>query len=213
MSPSPKFESFSLYSQLFWSYRLLWEKCTEWPPNDLKQVQGQMYAIYVLPVSMIPKFHTISLYGQPFFRNMSFWDKCACWPQNDIEPYKVKLPYISITTPPGSQISLHFALGPAVFELQPFFETRAPNDSKMNLNTRRSKEHHTYVTSVPDSQISHLFALRQTVFNIQNFKFHNYFNNFGRDTPQEYTWILGSKSVAYFQRRCHLKLLLTFPTI
>ena len=29
---------------------------------------------------------------------------------------------------------------------------------------------------------------------VQNFKFHNAFNNFGRDTFQEYTWILGSKS-------------------
>ncbi len=48
---------------------------------------------------------------------------------------------------------------------------------------------------------------------IQYFKFYYYFNNFGRDPPQEYTWILGSKSGAYFQRRWRLKLLLQYgPT-
>ena len=42
---------------------------------------------------------------------------------------------------------------------------------------------------------------------IQNFKFHNSLYNFGGDPPQEYTWILGSKSGVFFQRRCRLKLL------
>ncbi len=36
------------------------------------------------------------------------------------------------------------------------------------------------------------------------FQFHYSFINFGRDPPQEYTWILGSKSSMFFQRRCHL---------
>ncbi len=43
--------------------------------------------------------------------------------------------------------------------------------------------------------------------NIQNFKFHYSFNDFGGDPPQEYTWILGSKSGVFFKRRCGLKLL------
>ncbi len=42
---------------------------------------------------------------------------------------------------------------------------------------------------------------------IQNFKFHYSFNNFVRDPPKGYTWILGTKSGVLFQRRCRLKLL------
>ncbi len=45
---------------------------------------------------------------------------------------------------------------------------------------------------------------------IQNFKFHYSLNNFGRDPPQEYPWILGSKSGVFFQRGCRLKLLLPY---
>ena len=40
---------------------------------------------------------------------------------------------------------------------------------------------------------------------IQNLKFHYSFNKFVRDPPQEYAWILGSKSGVLFQMRCHLK--------
>ncbi len=36
------------------------------------------------------------------------------------------------------------------------------------------------------------------------------FNTFGRDPPQEYTWIWGSKSDVYFQMRYRLKLLLSY---
>ncbi len=45
---------------------------------------------------------------------------------------------------------------------------------------------------------------------IQNFKFHYSLNNFGRDPPQEYPRILGSKSGVLFQRRSRLKLLLPY---
>ncbi len=39
---------------------------------------------------------------------------------------------------------------------------------------------------------------KQKLPKIQNFKFHYSFNNFGRDHPQKYTWILGSKSGMFF---------------
>ena len=45
---------------------------------------------------------------------------------------------------------------------------------------------------------------------IQSFKFHYSFNNFGRDLPQEYPWILESKFGVFFQRRCRLKRLLPY---
>ncbi len=34
--PHSKFHSISLYSQTYSSYRQFWEKCTEWPQNDLQ---------------------------------------------------------------------------------------------------------------------------------------------------------------------------------
>ncbi len=45
---------------------------------------------------------------------------------------------------------------------------------------------------------------------IQNLKFHYSFNKFIRDPPQEYTWILASKSGVLFQRRCRLKFFLPY---
>ncbi len=51
---------------------------------------------------------------------------------------------------------------------------------------------------------------QKKIAKIQNLKFHNSFNNFGRDPPQEYTCILESKSGVFFQRRCALKLLLSY---
>ncbi len=40
---------------------------------------------------------------------------------------------------------------------------------------------------------------------IQMFKFPNSLCNFGRDHSEENIWILGSKSVVYFQTGCCLK--------
>ena len=41
--------------------------------------------------------------------------------QYDLEPYKVKLPYMCITTVPASQISLRFALQPTVSRYRTFY--------------------------------------------------------------------------------------------
>ncbi len=45
LSTSSKVHSISLYGQPFWRYRQLWEKCTEWPQNDLERykVKGTPY--------------------------------------------------------------------------------------------------------------------------------------------------------------------------
>ncbi len=107
----------SLYDKSFSSYWPFWEKCTKLPQSDLEHYKLKC-SPHVLIVSMIPKFHSVSLYNQPFLRYRAFWDKCTEWPQNDLEPYKVKLPYLCITNVRNSQISLRFALRPALFEIQ-----------------------------------------------------------------------------------------------
>ena len=61
--PSPKFQSVLLYDQPFLRYGPFWDKCTQWPQNDLEhyKVQGQRYSVYVLLVSPSPKFHSVLL--------------------------------------------------------------------------------------------------------------------------------------------------------
>ncbi len=116
----PRFQiSVSLYSQPFLNYKPFWKTNALNYPNWAWTLQGQMYPIYVLLVSMSPKFHSILLYDQPFLRYRQFWDKCTEWPQNDLEPYKVKgTSYMYLTTILKSQISSHFPLRPTVFMTQ-----------------------------------------------------------------------------------------------
>ena len=114
------------------SLRQAHQMTPKWPWT----VQGLMCHILV---STSLKFSLHFALWPAFFALQALWDKCTKWPQIVLEPYEVKLPYICITTPPESQsfrvdkvkspyicatsspkshISLHFALRPAVFELQ-----------------------------------------------------------------------------------------------
>ncbi len=126
---SPKFDSVSLYDEPFSKYRPFWEKCTDYPQNDLEHklkctqyvflvslilkfisvtpnwhltLQGHMCLINVLLVSTSHIFHSISLHDKSFSRYRLFWDQRTKLPQIDPEPYKVKLPYIRITSIPDS---------------------------------------------------------------------------------------------------------------
>ena len=67
-------------------------------------------------VSPIPKFHSVSLYGQPFLRYRPFWDKCTEWPPNWPWTLQGQSPCKCIASIPDTQISLRFAVRPAVFE-------------------------------------------------------------------------------------------------
>ena len=79
----------------------------------------------------------------------------------------LKVPHIHVTCTTESQISLRFALRPAVFGLLGHFETRALNDPQMTLNTKRSKVPHTCYNYTPESQISLRFALRPAIFELK----------------------------------------------
>ncbi len=138
VSLSPKFQSVSVYDQLFLGYMSLWDKCTEWPKRH--------------------KFQSALIYEQRFWWYMPFWVKCTEWPQNDIwqdqrYPLYALLPSLSPKFQSNSQFD-------QPFWLIEHFETSSPNYSKMTFNTTRSKVPHTCITSVPDSQISVRFALQ-----------------------------------------------------
>ena len=146
----PNFTLFCSTASHFW-YRSFWDKCTQWPQNDLEPYKvkctpymynycpwvsnftvslcdqlflryrpfwDQCNSIYVLLLfTTNSKFHSISLYDQPFSSYRPFWDKCTKWPQIDLEPYKVKVLHICISSVPDFQISLCFAVRPAVFKI------------------------------------------------------------------------------------------------
>ncbi len=73
----------SLYNQPFSSYRRFWDKCIEWPQNDIEPYNGEWLS-YVLLVSTNSKFHSISLYDQPFLSYRPCWGKCTQWPHGDL---------------------------------------------------------------------------------------------------------------------------------
>ncbi len=102
-----------LSDQPFSRYRPVWDKCTEWPRNDL---EPYMYP-YVLLVSLSLKFQSFSLYGPSFSTYSPFWDNFWMTPKWPWTLQGQKLPHICVASVPKSQISVHFAQ-PVVFKLQ-----------------------------------------------------------------------------------------------
>ena len=92
--------------------------------------------------------------------------------------------YIKILTP-EAQILVCFALRPAVSKISHILSFPIDYHVKRQKKKKKNK----------------IICQKSKIF-----KFHYSFNNFVRDPPQEYTWILGSKSGLLFQR-CRLKLL------
>ncbi len=73
---------------------------------------------YVLLVSPSLKFHSVSVYGQPFSSYNPFEESAQTDPQMTLNPTRSKVPHIRVTSVPESQITLRFAIRPAVFEIE-----------------------------------------------------------------------------------------------
>ena len=86
--------------------------------------------------------------------------------QSYLEPYKVKLPYIRITSIPGSQISLRFAPRPGVFELQAILRQRH-GMNQIDLEPYKVKLPYICRATVLKSRLPIPFALRPAVFELQ----------------------------------------------
>ena len=108
--------------------------------------------------------------------------QCTEWPQTELEHRTVKSTLYVSNTYPEAQILVRFALRPVskILRIISF---------PIDYHVKRPKKE------------------QNNMPKIQNVKFLYSFNNFVRDLPQVYTWILGSKSGLLFQRRCRLKLL------
>ncbi len=90
-------------------------------PSDPKwpwAPQGQRYLIYVLQVFMSLKFKSVLCYDQRLPSYRPFFDKCTQWPQMTLNTTRSKVPHTCVTSLPGTQLSVHFPLRQAFFELQ-----------------------------------------------------------------------------------------------
>ncbi len=102
--------------------------------------------------SQIPFFSTTSL-----FRVTGHYETSALNGKVTLNTTRPKVAHICYYCP-ESQISVRFALRPAMFELQAILrQTIAPNDPKWQ-NITRSKVHHICFTNVPVSQVHPPFS-------------------------------------------------------
>ena len=108
--------------------------------------------IYVLLLWPSPKYHPVALFGQPSLG--------TCAQNNPL----MTLKSWGTCFVPDSHITL-FCSMTAVFELH--FETSAPNDPQMTMNTTRSKVPHICVNRFPESRFSLHFALQPARFEWQ----------------------------------------------
>ncbi len=69
-----KIQSVSLYVQPFQSYRPFWDKCTEWPQNDLfNTTRSKVRHTHGLLVPRRPECYSVSLCGKPFPRYLQIF--------------------------------------------------------------------------------------------------------------------------------------------
>ncbi len=130
-----------------------------------------------IPPSPSPKFQCVSLYapprvsilyGQPFSIYRPFWDKCSKWPQNDLWTLKVKgTSYIYYNQPQVPNFT-PFTCTASRFRVTAPFETSAPKDPKMNLNTKRLKVPIVQVTTTTESLTPFRFPPRPAIFEFQD---------------------------------------------
>ena len=107
-----------------------------------------------------PKFLSVSIYDEPCLSYHPIFRKVhrvtPTW------PWTLKgqryLIYVQVTSTWVPNFNLFFSAA-SCFWATGHFETSAPNDPQMTLNTERSKVPHIHVTTNPKSQISLVFAL------------------------------------------------------
>ena len=111
---------FALWPAIF-EIQVILRQIHRMTPKGLWTLQGhtrsyvpQIYIFY--HYQRVPSFTPFHSTTRDFWNTGHFEKRSELWPQIDLEPYKVKLPYIGIRGVPESQISLRFALRPAVFE-------------------------------------------------------------------------------------------------
>ncbi len=129
-----------------------------------------MYPIYMLLVSLSPTFHSIFPTTSLFRVTSHFKESATNNPEITLNPTRSNVLRIHVTTIPGSQRSLRFALRPAILMISHIL--LFPIDYHV-IRPKKKQKKKTLVETLPHAGV---------------------YMNFG------------SKSGAYFQWRCHLKL-------
>ncbi len=92
----------------------IWDKCT----NDSKwpwTLQDQRYTIYVLLLFLFAYYMYFDIKVVENWKSR----KCTEWPQTDVEHVTIKVPCVHcVSTYPRGRILVHFAITPAIFEIQ-----------------------------------------------------------------------------------------------
>ncbi len=131
---------------------LQWLNDSKWPWT----LKGQMYLMFMLlaTTQWVPNFIPFCSTASRFRVTAHSETSAPNYPKMTSSTKWSKAPHIhtSMTTtpPPNSQISTHFTLQLAIFELQRHFETSAPNDPKM---TSKLKGQVTHIQWHVESQI------------------------------------------------------------
>ncbi len=106
-----------LYGQSFLSYRPFWDNCAKWPPNDIEhqQVKGTTYVSY--NYCWDANFSSFCSMVSLFRVTGHFKISASNDPKVILNTTRSKVPHNVLLVSPKSQISVHFALWPAVFKL------------------------------------------------------------------------------------------------
>ena len=166
---------------------------SKWPKN----LQGQVYPIYVLLVSKSPKFISFALRPASCCSVAGHFEKGASnYPKMTLNPTKSNVPHICFTSIHESQISLRSLHGERFLRYRPFWED-APNGLQMTLNTTSSK--------IPSELLVSLISKVHSA-SIYGQPFLRY-SHFETSTPNatkmtlKPTWYQGTRYVCYYWTR------------
>ncbi len=182
--------------------------------------------------------HSMYLASQQKLYELSqIFAKC-CWLESYCTKILVKCPpyRIHVSSIPESQISIHFPLQPAVFEIQAILRQMHQITPKWPWSLQGQR--YSMFNCIPESQISLRFALRPAIFKISHIlyfpiEYHVKQLKRWKKMPKikisnstillttlvealprsTHERILGNKSDVFLQGRCHLKLLLPYGSM
>ena len=163
VSLNPEFRSVLLYDQSCWSYRPLWETCTERPHMILNTTWSNVYLLLLSPSPRI----SLRFDQRPAVSNAGHFETSA--PDDPKMTLNTTRPMVAHTCYycPWIPNFSPFHSKTSHFRVTGDFQTSVLNDPKMALKPTRSKVPHMCVTNVPKSQISPQFPLLPTIFAIQ----------------------------------------------
>ncbi len=155
------------------------QKCTQWPHNDLNHlsVKSTLYTLNAYPrgTNFTPFRSTTIRFRDTGFSEIR--NAPTKWPQNDLKHFKsVKSTLCTLNTHPEGQISLCFALPPAIFEIQVFQKSEMhlkvhvkSTLCTLNIHPRGPNFYQLKGTTlaVCEWQISICFAIQWAVFDLE----------------------------------------------